>query len=290
MHYRRVLRTNSTSSSSTHSTVKSRGQAEPLTVVHFNQLMQSIQAMSLDISEIKTTQNSIRMELHEVNAKLAEHSEAISGHSNSIAECRSELTNHSHAISGCQSALESLKTSYSLLVERVGHIETLPPPSPSSGDQETVRESTYPATTLSAADADEKLERSHNLIIYALPESTDDGNHVKALMDTILPHSSQAILSISRIGSADRHPGKPRLLRVTFNNIITPKTLLRNKSALLSSDFKNIIIRDDKTLRELRLLDNLRKQLRVRQAAGEKNITIKYVRGQPTIVQTSSKN
>lgn len=100
-----------------------------------------------------------------------------------------------------------------------------------------------------------KLQRSHNLIFSAVPESPDDNGMLKKIIDVIDSSSSQTILSISRINSKNSASGRPRLVKVTFNNIVTPRTLLRNKAALLTTEFKRISLRDDKTPHELRALE-----------------------------------
>lgn len=285
---KRVLRSNSTSSTSSG---RSRVNAEALTIEHFNKLMSSIQALSSDIADVKTTQRNIQSELSHVNAQLTKHSESIEINTDSIARCRSDLDGRFAVVSGCQADLDDLKNSYRQVIEQVGQLQVQIQASQStSTNAEVPSGSAHPSVGQVPVDASEKLRKAHNLIVYALPETPNDEARVREIVDAIIPNSSQAILSVTRIGSSSKHPNKPRLVKVTFSNIIVPKNLLRNKSALITSTFGSISIRDDKTLHELRLLETLRKQLRDRQAAGEKDVTIKYVRGQPSIVKCSSKN
>lgn len=280
---RRVLRSNSTSSSSS----KSRGNNDPLTVEHFNRLMASIQVISSDIMEIKMVQQKVQSNLSQVNDILASHSATIDKHSELIAKCQSDLHGQTTAVSGCCTAVDGLQASYDRVSKQVEDLQTLIKSQPStSGD-------CHPVTTKSqvtSPDTDEKIRKAHNLIIYGLPEGQEDATLVGKLVDAISSNSSRAILSVSRIRQAKKKTDKPRLVRVTFNNIILPKTLLRNKAVLLSTDFKNVLIKDDKTLIELQLLESLRKQLKARQDAGESDLTIKYVRGQPTIISCPPKN
>lgn len=278
---RRILRSNSASSSS-----KPRGLNEPLTVEHFNKIMSSIQAVSADIVEIKTTQLKLQTELAQVNSVLVEHSGIISTHSRLVAKCQADLESQSVVVTGCRAAVDDLRISYDSVSKQVEEVHKLLSSRSSSGGQPIPSSS----ANLPGTDSDEKIRNAHNLLIYSLPEGPDDETRVKAVTDLIVPNSSQSILTVSRIRSSVKHADKPRIIRVTFNNLILPKALLRNKAALLSSPFGNVTLRDDKTQRELRLLDSLRRQLKTRQDAGELNLTIKYVRGQPAIVSIPPKN
>lgn len=144
------------------------------------------------------------------------------------------------------------------------------------------------AANPSTGEALEKLKRSHNLIIGYLPECQNDDQRIKAIITSIDPTSSQSMLSFRRLTSKNNSAGKPRLIKVVFNNIMTPKNILRNKSALLSTEFKSITIRDDKTPEEICFLNSLREQLKTRKSAGEVDITIKYIKGVPSIVPCST--
>lgn len=290
---RRVLRSNSASSvgpKSRNANDSAPSVEDSITPGQFNDLLSLVKNIAIDISSIKTTQEDIRSELARVNATLSDHSQILNEHSTAIADCRQDLKLNSSAISGCLGDIKNLRESHEAISQSVTSLQSRL----DSGD--LIMASTASASTTPTASEEtiERLRRSHNVILSAVPESSDEEVVVRRIIDSILPSSSQTILSMSRLNASKRTStrtsARPRLLKVTFSNIITPKILLRNKAALLTSEFRNISLRDDKTPHELQLLEALRGELKERQAAGERDLTIKYVKGSPKIVQSHSKN
>lgn len=104
----------------------------------------------------------------------------------------------------------------------------------------------------------------------------------------MVPAASQNTLSVSRIGPSNDN--RPRLIKVVFNNVLLPKMILRNKLLLRSSAYSHVVVQDDKPPEEIQLLKTLRETLRARRAAGEHSLTIKYLRGTPSIVDSGPKN
>lgn len=284
----RTLRSNSTSS--THS--KSRSGSEPATAEQVAELLLSMKSMASDMSAIKVTQEGIRSELHLVNKALTEHSKIISDHSAAIAAWQVNFEEQSSVITVCQSQIDALSGSGSKMSNKLESLELKLQSLQSCIDDAVKPEASAISThsNFTSNEAVEKIKRSHNIIVAALPENPEEDQQVRELVDVIRPMSSQAILSISRLGLARTQSSRPRLIRVTFSNMITPRTILRNKSALLTSKFKDVSVRDDKTMDEIRQLENLRKQLKSRLAAGEPDLTIKYVKGIPSIVNCHRKN
>jgi hypothetical protein len=65
------------------------------------------------------------------------------------------------------------------------------------------------------------------------------------------------------------------------------KEVMRNKNKRINSDLpRSISISDDKTSKQLEYLKNLRTELQLRRDNGEDNITIKYVKGIPSIIES----
>lgn len=283
----RILRS---SSASSFSPIGSRPvNSAPATAEQVTLLMLSVQKMGSDIAAIKSGQQDIYAGLKQINSTLSEHSEIMNKHALSISKCENNLLEQSATISACQSSISQLQSSYS---EVSSHIKLLESRLQSLHFPATVppRDDSSRALASPSADTLDKLKRAHNIIIAALPEVSGDTDQIKILVDTVIPNSSQTILSTYRIGSNKNCSDRPRLVKVTFNNIITPKVILRNKFKLASSDFVGVSLRDDKCLEELRLLSSLREQLKTRKSAGEKDITIKYVKGIPVIVHQPPKN
>lgn len=259
----------------------------------FGKLMSAIQTIASDVSAIKLGQHEIRSELLKIDSVLLNHSEMLSKHSGDIEKCQSRLTEHSSNISKCQGELAKLNNSYSEIAMRVNILEEKTSVLPTACCSDVSGFSSSPfnhtVTYSNTMETIEKIRKSHNLIISALPESPEDVQRVKEVVSTIDPTSCSSIVSVSRLGQGVSR--QPRLIKVAFNNMLTPKLLLRNKGALRTTGkYKKVTIREDKTLQEMRFLDTLRGELKTRQAAGERDITIKYVKGVPTIVSCPSKN
>ena len=89
--------------------------------------------------------------------------------------------------------------------------------------------------------------------------------------------------NVVRIGRAVGN--RPRLLRIKFKSVEMARTVLRKKSSLSKSKYKQVIVRDDKTPRQLKHLQELREELRCRNAHGNK-YTIKYIHNIPQIVES----
>lgn len=146
-------------------------------------------------------------------------------------------------------------------------------------------------------EAMERIKRSHNLIFKSIPESgggvperiNHDEQYVCNVLSSIL--EDEPILrpqKVIRIGR--RSANRPRPLKAVFSNSATCKRVLRSKNRLAGTQFRNVSIQDDRTPAQLAHLQELRNELKRRMDAGEVNITIKYVRGIPTIVSNEPKN
>lgn len=161
------------------------------------------------------------------------------------------------------------------------------------------------STTTTAADASfreitireaaDRINRSKNIIVRNVPEHTGpvaerkehDAAKVSEILDTV--GSTSSAVSIARLGKP-RTDSKPRALRVVLPDSYAAKFILRNKNKLLdSASLKGLRICDDKTKMEIDFLEELRTDLKRRQDAGERDLTIKYYRGVPEITKLAPK-
>ncbi|KRT84885.1 hypothetical protein AMK59_2345 [Oryctes borbonicus] len=79
--------------------------------------------------------------------------------------------------------------------------------------------------------------------------------------------------------------GKPRVLRVVFNNSYSVKDMLRDKRKLESHPtYKHVFVRKDETNYQRDLFKKCQKQMEELKKSGEKDLGIKYVRGIPVVV------
>lgn len=126
----------------------------------------------------------------------------------------------------------------------------------------------------------ERNRRALNVIIYGLAardKSTNDLELVNELLrgNPNMPLASRA----QRIGKPD---SSNRPLKLTFSSHADIKTVFENKQFFIDNNLK---ISNDRTPRERELLVNLRAKLQERINNGESSLTIRYIRGTPTIVQ-----
>jgi hypothetical protein len=106
---------------------------------------------------------------------------------------------------------------------------------------------------------------------------------IRKIISTITPEAiPQKIIRIGKPNSPNTRP-----LKVSLSNDLIAKEVLRNKNKLINSDLpRSISISDDKTPKQLEYLKNLRTELQLRRDNGEDNITIKYVKGIPSIIES----
>ena len=139
----------------------------------------------------------------------------------------------------------------------------------------------------------EAVERSHkscNIIMMNVPEDpckndVDIANDILAIVDESAVVSPDNVL---RLGSVNSKSTKPRLLQIKFKTVEKSRLVLKNKHRLNQSQFKNVKIQGDKTRMQLNQLKDLRNELHQRVAAGENNITIKYINNIPQIVTSNN--
>lgn len=135
---------------------------------------------------------------------------------------------------------------------------------------------------------DESVERSiraSNVIVYNVEESVEksDVEVANDILEAIDPVLVVAPDNVLRVGK--KTDGRPRLLKLRFKSADLARLCLRKKTVLRShKNFSHVNIKDDKTPRQINYLKSLRTELKNREDAGEKNLTIKYVNHVPTIV------
>lgn len=133
--------------------------------------------------------------------------------------------------------------------------------------------------------------RASNVIMYNVPESTCQILHEKAAedkgkVDEIVRMCSSnpvEIKSVIRLGKSSHDKSRP--LKVVFKNEADAIEVLRNKKNLPAS--VPVRINNDLTPMQREYLNSLRNQLQERIGKGERDLTIRYIRGSPAIVKTA---
>lgn len=150
------------------------------------------------------------------------------------------------------------------------------------------------ATETLINEINERNKRSSNIIIYNLVESTSDSKDVRIAHDV-----SKVIELINKVPNVDINSvqafrlgkvinNKPRPIKVILNHSDVVKNIFKNKSLLQQGT--NIRIASDQTPLQRQHLDKLRQTLEMRLSKGERDLTIKYVKGIPTITTITPKN
>ena len=132
----------------------------------------------------------------------------------------------------------------------------------------------------------ERERRSVNVIMSGVPESEDADMSV--VVQNVLKgvvESPPFAAKIFRLGK-NITPGRPRLLKVVFDNKDDAQMILRRAKVLRGSNlYKNVYINRDRTVYEQQHERGLRDEIRRRTEQGESKLFLKFVNGNPTISQ-----
>lgn len=270
----RLLRSNSSGSRavSPSSITTSLSVSDPsdtaLTVKHFNLMMEQVRNITSTLERVERRQDDILTRLDNCTATIKIHSATLEQHQSQIDSCESELVT-------LKETQNELSQNISTITEQILNLR--PHQSPPTTSSEMI-----------VPEVLDRMKRSYNLVISNVPVSDEPSDlaSISAIVDHIKPSSSQHISNVTRLPAKDST--RPPWVRVTFSNPEIVQTILRNKVSLVGNPrFRTIKIQDDKTKGQISHLNILREELKRRQDAGEKNLTIKYIKQVPTIVTTS---
>lgn len=261
-------------SGSSHTSGSSQNIDQPLTMKHFQDLMQAISSISSDLNSLKITHSNIITDISEIKAsqtslqnKFDSIGKAIELHSNTLAD-------HKDLIDGNSARIENLSSLYNNIDSKVTAISEVVNGLKLSGVP-TVE-------TAPAAEILERMKRSHNILIHGCVSSGnmgEDSAFLRRCVDEVVSGSSMFIVDTNKISTNS--------WKICFSCPQIVSRILRNKNALLGHhDFRKVKISDDTTPMQRKHLQDLRDELKTRKERGEKNITIKYIRGEPTIVKS----
>ncbi|KAJ8711504.1 hypothetical protein PYW07_008746 [Mythimna separata] len=136
------------------------------------------------------------------------------------------------------------------------------------------------------SETQERSQREKNIIIRGIKEikssnleerRSHDGEEVKKVLKMAVSDHMEPTKTI-RLGKYN--PDISRPIKVIFSTSEAAKLILRNKSNIKSEDIK---IYTDETPYQQKYRNNLKDELKRRVAGGEKDITIKYIKGTPRI-------
>ncbi|CAG5028978.1 unnamed protein product [Parnassius apollo] len=137
----------------------------------------------------------------------------------------------------------------------------------------------------------ERKNRSRNLIVFGIPESTANSPEERKSHDkdqvsktiTSLATPEPEILTVIRLGKPVSKIEKPRPIKVVLANKHNAINVLKNKGKLPNS----VKVKADMTPYQRDQLRRLREELAARTEKGEQNLTIKYINNIPKIITTT---
>lgn len=130
----------------------------------------------------------------------------------------------------------------------------------------------------------ERGRRAKNVILFNLKEAANSEDDLRLTNDLLRRNSLPNCCSVQRLGSANGR--EPRPLRGTFETKDDALLVLKNRKKLLEL---RISVDGDKTINRRNHLRDTRMELDRRITEGEKDLTIKYVDGIPTILPKQQK-
>lgn len=240
-----------------------------LTTKHFELLMNEMRKMTASLERVEKRQDDLMARLDICAATIDSHSETLISHKSEIDSCKREIAT-------MKDAQLAVNVNISSLSDKINDMDS------KTSSANNPREVIVPEVI-------DRVKRSFNLIISNVPESDEatDIVTVSKICDLVNASSSKHISNVIRLQSRDRN--RPRWIRVSFTNPEIVQTILRKKNSILgTSQYRSVKIQDDKTKEQLSQLTSLRAELRDRLTAGETNLTIKYIKGCPKIVNIPS--
>lgn len=184
------------------------------------------------------------------------------------------INKQADSIRNCEQSIASLQNENQIISKR---LDTLEQPSGNSTNVEEI-----------LAESRERETRRSNLIVANLTEGPDDISEAKLILSGIHAgddlDSARAVSGAFRIGKPVAN--KPRLLKIVLSSPEFALKALKGKSGLRSHPkYKHLYIRADLTPNQSNRLQALRRELDLRTKNGEQDLTIKYIKNIPQIMQ-----
>lgn len=139
----------------------------------------------------------------------------------------------------------------------------------------------------------ERDRRKQNIIIFNLPEPQvetladkrlEDCCQVRQILQITSPTVDLTDIVPIRLGKRDPAKSTPRPIKIRLSSHDIATDILKNSKKLKAKDnFSRIVMTSDKTPRQIKYYQTIKKELDERKSKGEVNLQIKYVRGLPQI-------
>lgn len=121
----------------------------------------------------------------------------------------------------------------------------------------------------------------HNLMIFNLhlEEGIPESVQISSLLSNKVARQIEAT-NVVTVGKPNRNGHKP--VKVTLSNSSDVSFVLKNRR--IFTDSHQIYIEADLSPAQLKQLQDIKEELRLRRSNGEENLILRYISGVPTIV------
>lgn len=244
-----------------------------------NQMTQSISEVKSEITELKSSheqmQKSITLNIADICTQINDIKSISKTITSEHDHIKGQLSLLESKIQSSQDKILALESNLNLKINVPStHTDAL------STNEQIIRE------------IQERKKRECNIIIFGIPEQTSSNTHERILNDeteviNIISSITKDITNpkkIFRIGKYN--PEKTRRIKVCFEKSDPAMILLRNKDKIPN----NIKLFSDQTPSQQKFFQRVKSELTQRTNNGEKDLTIKYINGVPSIIKSVAKN
>lgn len=248
----------------------------------FNQFKKEILSVLKDFGKVQTDNiNTIKQDITLIKEQLADIKNTTDLLKLENKNCKLQIENLTTTVNNTQEKIKCLENDLHAI-----QISQLP----TSLSEHPIRSNVCDVIT---TEIQERIERSKNIIIIGVIEPHEgdkikrretDKSEVKKIIQTICPLCPDPE-KIIRLGKYDRNKTRP--LKVCFSSQEIARTILKKKTMHTANKFK---IYSDQTPSQRQVISKLKEELNERLEKGEKDLVIKYVKGNPKIIKWEPKN
>lgn len=239
--------------------------------VNMESMRQNLDGIKDQMQEIKQATTSLVLEQGKIKAEITELNNQVNIGEAKMQNIESNVNQISNKLKATEIKMKTLETDF---------LNKTPASRNSSITDERL-----------ITEIQERSSRMKNLIISGVSEiyNTDashrrqnDQQEITKILNTLTDNCPQPV-KIFRIGKYNKE--KNRHIKICFSTSEPPILLLKNKSKLPD----NLKMFSDKTPLQQELFKETMEELNRRLSAGESNLTIKYIRGTPKVIENRPK-
>lgn len=233
--------------------------------------------MSEMMTLLKANNSSQVENINSLRQDVADIKSEVSNISNTIETIITENKNLKEKIKTLTRHTENIEKKVTFLETDVNNLKCASPVTPAQLSQ-TCEEIIY--------EIQNRNTRAKNIIVVGIPEpkastAIERQDHDKAEIQKIIKSilgQHQQPEKITRLGKYNS--ANTRAVKVCFSSEELVKSILRNRN---KTGMENIKIYSDQTPKQRKHMMNLKDELQKRTANGERNLTIKFIKGMPKI-------